>query len=177
MPLSAEDTCCIEALVRFDKKRRYDRPIIHLNRHAVMKNMPDEGVLPVRCNIGPGDDLDREPLTGEHQQVESKSCEIFTKAKIFPGCNHKDIDIGVRPIVPPRHGTEEYDLLYCIAAHFSCLCREFMDDRSLDRKHTVSSCECRAIMITDRNFTAGTTPARQRLSPGLEAGHRSGIYR
>jgi len=135
MPLSTEDTRCIEALVRFDKKRRYDRPVVHLNRHAVVKNMPDEGVLPVRCKIGPGDDLDREPLPGEHQQVESKSREVFTKTKILPGCNHKDINIGVRPVVPPCHGTEEYDLFYCIAARLSCLCREFVDDRSLDRNH------------------------------------------
>jgi len=43
MPLITEDTRCIEALVRFDKKRRYDRLVVHLNHHAVMKNMPDEG--------------------------------------------------------------------------------------------------------------------------------------
>jgi len=107
-----------------------------LNRHAVTKNMPDERILPVRCKIGPGDDLDREPLTGEHQQVKSKSGEIFAKVKVLPGRDHEYIDIGVRSIVSPCHGTEEQDLLYCVAARRTRLCRELMDDQPTHRKHT-----------------------------------------
>jgi len=150
MTLGAEDARGIEALMRFEKKRGYNRPIVHLNRHAVMKNLPDEGVFPVRCNIRPGEDLDREPLTREHQQIERQSGEVFTKAEVLPRRDHEDIDIGVRPIVSPRHGTEEDDLLYCVAARRTRLCREFMDDRPPDREHTTNTCERTVIMIADR---------------------------
>ena len=93
MTLGAEDARGIETLMRFEKKRGYNRPIVHLNRHAVMKNLPDEGVFPVRCNIRPGEDLDREPLTRLHQQIKSKSGEVFARALVLFGRNHKDIDI------------------------------------------------------------------------------------
>jgi len=55
--------------------------------------MPDEGILPVRRNIGPREYLDREPLTRLHQQIKSKSGEVFAKMKVLFGRNHKDIDI------------------------------------------------------------------------------------
>jgi len=64
-----------------------------LNRHAVPENMPDEGILAVRRNIGPREYLDREPLTRLHQQIKSKSGEVFAKMKVLFGRNHKDIDI------------------------------------------------------------------------------------
>ncbi len=64
-----------------------------LNRHAVPENMPDEGILPVRRNIGPREYLDREPLTRLHQQIKSKSGEVFARALVLFGRNHKDIDI------------------------------------------------------------------------------------
>lgn len=90
----AEDACCIEALMRFHEERCYNRPISHsLNRHAIPEKMPDEGVLRCACNIGPGEYLDREPLTRLHQQIKSKSGEVFARALVLPGCNHKEVDI------------------------------------------------------------------------------------
>ena len=49
--------------------------------------------MPVCYNIGTREHLDREPLTCLHQQVKSKSGEVFARALVLFGRNHKDIDI------------------------------------------------------------------------------------
>ena len=68
-------------------------PDLILNRHAIPEKMPDEGVLRCACNIGPREYLDREPLTRLHQQIKSKSGEVFARALVLSGRNHKDVDI------------------------------------------------------------------------------------
>jgi len=60
--------------MRFEKKRGYNRPIVHLDRHGITKNMPDERILPVRLHTS----------AREMTLTESRSPESISRSKASP---------------------------------------------------------------------------------------------